>query len=209
MSLLQSQISYTVEEYLAWERETDERQEYLDGQIYAMAGESADHGTICVNLIRVVSTQLLGKSCRAFTKDMKVRSGPAPSRRQPPKGLFSYPDLMVVCGEMQFHDEYRDVLLNPTVLIEVLSPSTEAFDRGEKWARYQTWLPSLTDYLLVSQSKPLIEHFLRQRNGSWLYFPVNGLDGRLHLPSIDCTLPLAEVYDRIAFPAEVPESPGE
>jgi Uma2 family endonuclease len=110
---------------------------------------------------------------------------------------------------MKFHDEHRDVLLNPTVIIEVLSPTTEAFDRGEKWARYQTWLPSLTEYLLVSQSKPLIEHYRRQPDGGWLYSLVSGLEESVSLASIGCTLRLADVYDRIVFPVEPPERADE
>ncbi len=107
---------------------------------------------------------------------------------------------------MKFHDEHRDVLLNPTVIIEVLSPATEVFDLGEKWARYQMWLPSLTDYLLVSQSKLLIEHYRRQPDSEWLYSSVNGLEGSMSLASIGCTLRLADFYDRIVFSAELPES---
>jgi Uma2 family endonuclease len=209
MSLPQSQlVRYTVEEYLALERESEERHEYLDGEIYAMAGESPDHGAICTNLVVELGSQLRGTPCQVFSKDTKVRSGPAPKPFQSPKGLYSYPDVLVVCGEMKFHDEHRDVLLNPTVIIEVLSPTTEAFDRGEKWARHQTWLPSLTEYLLVSQSKPLIEHYRRQPDGGWLYSSVNGLEGSVSLASIGCTLRLADVYDRIVFPAESPESAG-
>jgi len=101
------------------------------------------------------------------------------------------------------------VLLNPTVVIEVLSPTTEAFDRGEKWFRYQTWLPELSDYLLVSQTKPLIEHFHREADDKWLYSFVKELESSLHLSSIDCTPQLAEVYDRVVFPVEEPESLSE
>jgi Uma2 family endonuclease len=194
-----------VEEYLALERESDERHEYLDGEIYAMAGESPVHGTICTNLVIELGNQLKGTPCQVFTKDMKVRSGPEPKPLQTPKGLYSYPDLLVVCGEMKFHDEYQDVLLNPTVLIEVLSPTTEVFDRGEEWMRYQTWLPSLTDYLLVSQSKPLIEHYSRQRNGGWLYSSTSGFDASVTISSIGCALRLADVYERVVFPAELPD----
>lgn len=209
MSLPQSYVSYSVDEYLALERDSEERHEYLDGQIYAMAGESPEHGAICMNLSRIISTQLLRSPCQAFSKDIKVRSGPTPKHGQTTKGLFSYPDLLVVCGELKFHDEYRDVLLNPRVIIEVLSPATEAFDRGEKWARYQTWLPELSDYLLVSQTNPQIDHFHRRANGEWLYSLVNKLEESLHLISIDYTLQLAEVYDRITFPVEALENLSE
>ena len=200
MSLPHSQPRHTVEEYLALERASEERYQFLDGQVYLMAGESPDHGTICTNLSGQLYNQLRGKPCQVFSKDMKVRSGPQPKSRYESKGLYSYPDLVVICGEAQFHDEYRDVLLNPTAIIEILSPSTEAFDRGEKWSRYQTWLPSLTHYVLVSQAKPQLEHYLRQSNGEWLYSSVKELAGSLYLAAIDCALRLADVYDRIVFP---------
>jgi len=126
------------------------------------------------------------------------------------QGLFSYPDLVVVCGAMQFHDQLRDVLLNPTLIIEVLSPSTEAFDRGEKFRRYRTWLPTLQDYLLVAQDKPLIDHYHRVEENRWELVSVEGLEASLHLASIHCTLRLADVYDRIIFPIEDPDlGPGQ
>jgi Uma2 family endonuclease len=200
--LAHSEILYTVEEYLALERASEERHEYLDGHIYAMAGESPQHGDICTNLTIAIGSQLRGTHCRVWSKDIKVRSGPEPNKGYSTKGFFSYPDLLVVCGEPQFHDQHRDVLLNPTVIIEVLSPTTEAFDRGEKWSRYQAWIPSLNDYLLVLQSKPQIERFLRQPNGEWLYSSVSGLEASLRLSSIDCALRLTDVYDRIIFPVE-------
>lgn len=200
---------YSVREYLVLERESEERHEYLDGQVYAMAGESPEHGTICTNLSGQLYSQLRGKPCRVFSKDLKVRSGPSPVIGQTTKGLYSYPDLIVVCGELKFHDDRRDVLLNPTVIVEVLSPATEAFDRGEKWARYQTWLPELSDYLLVSQSKPQIEHYHRKAGGEWLYSLVSRLEESLHLTSIGCILQLAEVYDRVVFPVEAPELQDE
>jgi Uma2 family endonuclease len=200
MSLPQSQLLFTVEEYLAFERASEERHEYLDGHVYAMAGESLEHGDICTNLTIEVGSQLKGKPCRALSKDTKVRSGPLPLKRGSLKGLFSYPDLVVVCGEAKFHDECRDVLLNPTLIIEVLSPTTEAFDRGEKFRRYRTFNPSLNDYVVVAQGQPLIEHFTRLKDGEWLLAAsVSDRAGGVHLASIDCTLRLSEVYDRIVF----------
>lgn len=127
MSLLRSHTRYSVEEFLALEREAEERHEYLDGQIYAMAGERLEHGAICMNLGGLLYAQLRWKPCQVFSKDMKVRSGPAPKLGQTTKGLHSYPDLLVVCGELKFHDGHRDVLLNPAVIIEVSSPATEGF----------------------------------------------------------------------------------
>lgn len=209
MSLSHTDISYSIDEYLALERDSEERHEYLDGEIYEMAGESPEHGAICTNISGQLYTQLRGTGCQSFSKDIKVRSGPTPKRAHTTKGLFSYPDLLVVCGELRFHDEYRDVLLNPAVIIEVLSPTTEAIDRGEKWSRYQIWLPELSDYILVSQLKPQLEHFHRQSSGEWLYSLVKELESSLHLASINCTLQLADVYDRIVFPTEPPEELSE
>src|SRR5262245_21113539 len=120
---------FTVEEYLGLERASEDRHEYLDGDIYAMTGESPEHGAVCMNLSVSIGAQLRWTPCRAFAKDMQVRSGPVPRPGASMKGLFSYPDLVVVCGVMQFHDQFRDVLLNPICIIEVLSASTEAFDR--------------------------------------------------------------------------------
>ncbi|MBO0725340.1 MAG: Uma2 family endonuclease, partial [Blastocatellia bacterium] len=117
--------------------------------------------------------------------------------------LYSYPDLMVVCGEMQFLDENRDVIINPKVIIEVASPSTEAFDYGEKFLLYRTFNPSLTDYLIVAQDRTSIEHFALREDGLWMIADsVVDLSGRVHITSINCDLQLAEVYDRVEFPEE-------
>jgi Uma2 family endonuclease len=196
---------FTIEEYLTLERAAEERHEYVDGCVYAMAGESPEHGTICFNLATALGPQLRGTACRGFTKDTKVRCGPSPRPGDSREGFFAYPDLVVVCGLMQFHDQVRDVLLNPTVLIEVLSPSTEAFDRGEKFQRYRTWLPTLTDYVMVAQDKPLIEHYQRTTAGRWELTTLEGAEARLSLPSIACTVPLVEVYDRVEFPTRAGE----
>jgi Uma2 family endonuclease len=197
---------YTEDEYLALERASQERREYLDGQIYLMAGESEAHGTICTNLTAETAYQLKGTPCRAFSKDTKVRSGPVPKSRYSAQGLYSFPDLVVVCGEAQYLDEHQDVLINPKVIIEVLSPSTETFDRGEKFARYREHLDSLTDYVLVAQSMPLVEHFARQSTGEWVIAATaKDLSEVVGLNSIGCTLRLSEVYDRIVFPETRPE----
>lgn len=199
MGLPKTKPMYTIDQYLTIERSTEERHEYLDGQIFAMAGESDEHGDISVNLVGTLHSQLKGTPCRAKTKDTKVRSGPLLQSGQSSRCLFSYPDVVVVCGEAEFQDAETDVLLNPTVIVEVLSPSTEAFDRGEKFTRYQTWNPTLTDYLLVSQDQPQIEHYSRQADGSWRYRRHVGLETSFTITSIHCTLNLADVYDRIRF----------
>lgn len=181
---------HSPEEYLAIEREAEFKSEYLNGEIYALAGGSPKHSIITVNVTAIVALQLRGKPCMAFSNDMKVRTrGDA---------LYAYPDLTVVYEEPVFHDRHQDVLLNPAVIIEVLSPPTEADDRGKKFAQYQR-IESLTDYLLVAQEEPRIDHFVRQPGNRWLLTAVSGMEARLAIASIGCTLLLAEVYDK-AFP---------
>ena len=175
----------TGEQYLEIERFSEIRHEYLDGLVYAMAGESRDHSRICFNLAGIIQPQLKDKPCEGFSPNMKVKTGIG--------GLYAYPDLMIVCGEAIFHDEHGDVLLNPTVIFEVLSPSTEKYDRGEKFRRYQQ-IESLQDYVMVSQDKARIENHHRQSDGTWTSTEVNGLNGLLVLSSIDCRIPLVEVY---------------
>ena len=199
----------TVDEYLTEERAAAERHEYLDGLVYAMAGESPDHGRICVNLTRRLAGQLDGSACEVFSKDLKVRCGPMPRTPRALKGLFAYPDLVVVCGALQFHDQAQDVLLNPTVVLEVLSPSTEAFDRGLKFYRYRAWLETLTDYVLVAQDRPLVEQYHQDTSGRWELVTLDRLDASLHLASIGCTVPLADVYARVAFPPRDEEESAE
>jgi len=199
MGLAQTQTVYTIDEYLALEREAEERYQYVDGQIYAMAGESLEHSTICVNLMVILGSQLRGKPCRGLSPNMKIRSGPLQQDRR--SGMFSYADASVVCGEPRFHDPHRDVLLNPTAIFEVLSPSTEAFDRGDKFLRYRSHLDTLADFVLLSTDKPWVEHFQRQAGGLWLYASLEGLDAVLDLPAIACRLPLAEIYERVEFAA--------
>ena len=209
MSLQRSYTPCSVDEYLALERESQERHEYLDGEIHLMPGESPAHGSICTNISGELYVQLKGKDCQVFSKDTKIRSGPAGQSSHTTKGSFSYPDVVVVCGDLKFHDERRDVVVNPTVIIEVLSPTTEAFDRGAKWIRYQTWLLTLSNYLLVSQETAQIDHFRRCENGEWRYSLVQGIEGVLTLDSIDCKLQLADVYDRIVFGMDTPQIVSE
>lgn len=184
---------YTPEEYLELERRAEHKSEYLDGQIYAMAGASPSHSVITVNLTGEVYAQLRGSKCQAYSNDTKVRTSPT--------GLYAYPDLSIVCGEAKFHDEQKDVLINPKVIFEVLSPSTEAFDRGGKFFRYQN-IESFTDYVLIAQDEARVEHLIRQQDGAWLLYILRGLDKKLHIASIDCTISLAGMYDRVTFPEQ-------
>jgi Uma2 family endonuclease len=196
----------TVEQYLRLERAATERHEYLDGRIIAMAGESLPHGIISANLVGLFFAQLKGTPCYAVTKDTKVRSGLGLLSTESSSGMFSYPDILVICGQAEFFDEHRDVITNPVAIVEVLSKSTEAFDRGDKFQRYRTWNPTLQDYLLVSQTKPHIEHFHRQPHGGWSVEDYVGLHTAVALSSVPCVLKLADVYDRIAFPEEPTET---
>jgi Uma2 family endonuclease len=130
---------------------------------------------------------------------MKIRSGPFFKEQKTNKGMFSYADVSVVCGEPQFHDKFQDVLINPTVIIEILSESTEGFDRGEKFIRYRTHIPTLQDYVLVLQTLPLIQVYSRHSDG-WLMTDALGLESSIRVPSIDCHLSMSEVYERVEFP---------
>jgi Uma2 family endonuclease len=192
----------TEPEYLAIERASGERHFFIDGEIYAMAGDSPAHGDISASLVGTVVIQLKGSPCRARTKDTKVRSGPTLAAGETRRCVYSYPDLVVICDQPEYLDEQEDVILNPKVIMEILSASTEAFDRGEKFLRYQTWNASLTDYLLISQDQPRIEHYTRQADGTWIYRHTIGLAASVEISSIACTLRLADVYDRIVFSHE-------
>jgi len=191
---------YTFEQYLKIEREADERSEFIDGEIYAMAGESGKHGDISMNLAASLGIQLRGTNCRGRTKDTKVRSGSV--KEQFGKGMISYPDLVVICGEPEYHDKHKDIVLNPAVIVEVLSESIAEFDRGTKFMRYRSFNPTLTDYILVSQDEAHVEHYIRQANDDWILREYYGADKSFRIDSIECSLNLADVYDRVEFEQE-------
>jgi Uma2 family endonuclease len=199
MALPKEKLLYTVEQYLEMERASEERHEYVDGYVYKMAGESIEHGRSNVNILAILDFQLRGNPCEAFSPNMKIRSGPYFKEQKTNKGMFSYADVSIVCGEPQFHDKFRDVLLNPTAIIEILSESTERYDQGEKFRRYRTHIPSLQDYVMVFQTIPLIQVYSRRPDG-WLMTDAMGLEGAIRVPSIDCYLSMSEVYDRVEFP---------
>ncbi len=190
---------FTIEQYLALERAAAERHEYIDGEIIAMAGEKLPHGIISTNLIGLFVAQLKGTPCFAVAKDTKVRSGLGVVPARNVSGMFSYPDILIVCGEPEYFDDVGDVIVNPSAIVEVLSPSTESFDRGEKFQRYRTWNATLNDYMLVSQTRPCIEYFRRLPDGTWNMREAVGLEATVAIESIGCELKLADVYDRITF----------
>ncbi|MGL6096963.1 MAG: Uma2 family endonuclease [Fimbriiglobus sp.] len=214
----------TVGEYLERERASTERHNYLDGIVFpvygplpgmvGMAGESLSHGRVSGNVFAAIHAQLRGKPCEVFTKDTKVRSGPAgPWNPRATAGMYSYPDVVIVCGTPVVPDDRSDVVLNPKVVLEVLTDSTESFDRGEKFERYARWNPTLTDYLLARQNRPHVEHFTRQPDGSWRYVSVAELDTAVEIPSINVVLRLADIYDRVEFAeptdTRIPGGPDE
>jgi Uma2 family endonuclease len=183
----------TPEEYLALERQAETKSEYWQGETYALAGASRQPNLVAANLTAALNLQLRSRPCEVYVSDMRVKVARADH--------YSYPDVAVVCGQAEFEDRSEDTLLNPTVLIEVLSPSTEAYDRGTKFEFYRM-LESLSDYLLISQSKPTIEHFTRQPDDRWLMGTYKGLEAVAPILSIGCELRLADVYDKVTWPAE-------
>ncbi len=180
------------EEYLEFEREAEERHEFINGKIVKMAGESLSHSRISVNLTTEIGVQLRQKNCEALSSNMKVRTTT--------KSLFAYPDLTVVCGEPKFHDVKKDVLINPAVIFEVLSPSTERYDRNEKFQYYKNETPSLADYILVSQDKFLVEQFTKQEDESWRYRSFDRAEDVLQIDSIEAEVALQDIYLRVEFP---------
>ncbi len=196
MALPKKEPYYTPEEYLAFERAADAKHEYLDGQIYAMAGGTPLHNQVCFNTNVAIGVQIKGTNCIGYTSDQKIRTDPM--------DLFSYPDLTIVCGQPVFHDKHKDVILNPRVIIEVLSPNTEDYDRSQKFARYQS-LKSLSDYILISQNRPSVEHFVRQKGKrQWLFTIETEMAAEIVIASINCKLKLADIYDRVVFPYSKP-----
>jgi Uma2 family endonuclease len=192
----------TPEEYLAFEEEADEKHEWWDGEVIAMPGNSKEHVTINANVIGELHTRLKGTPCGVVTSDLRVRTPTFRSHRGQ-RGLYTYPDATVFCGEAELDHEVKgsDTLKNPKLLIEILSPSTESNDRGGKFERYQT-IESFREYVLVSQSEPHIQVFLRQDDGAWKISWYRGLDAVARFDSINVDLPLVDVYDRIEFEDE-------
>ena len=182
----------TPEEYLAIERKAEYKSEYFNGEMFAMSGASERHVNIVANLMYLLVGQLRGRSCKAYASDLRVRVSLT--------GLYTYPDVIVVCGQPQFADDQRDTLLNPTLIVEVLSESTKDYDRGGKFEHYRT-LDSFSEYVLIAQDRCHVEHFVRQPDKRWLLAETNRLEDTIHLLSIDCDLALAEVYDKVETPA--------
>ena len=178
----------TPQDYLAQERKAETKSEYYAGQVYAMSGAGEAHNLVVTNIIIALGSRLRKRPCKVYPSDMRVKVSPT--------GLYTYPDVTVVCGEPEFDDKQKDTLLNPTMIIEVLSESTEAYDRGKKFAHYRT-LDSLAEYLIIAQDAVAIDRYVRQYDGRWLLTAYRGLQAVAMLEAIDCELPLAEVYDKV------------
>ncbi len=188
-----NQPLYTLEEYLASERKAEFRNEFVSGRISSRKGSSRWHNVIMGNIVHGLSRRLRKSLHETYPSDMKVLIGAAAS--------CVYPDVTVTTNDPQFLDHHNDVLLNPLVIVEVLSESTEADDRGATFALYQR-IESLQEYVLIAQDKPRVERYVRQPNGQWLYGSVDGLEGKVALDSLGISLPLAEIYARVAFTPE-------
>lgn len=191
MSALPQQPYYmTVKRYLAYDRDSDIKNEYADQKIFAMAGAKRRHNLVCTNIVRKYGNRISDNGCEIYQSDMRVQAANAKSYR--------YPDVVMVCGEAQFADSGQDTLVNPTVLIEVLSKSTAEVDRITKAWEYRQ-IPSLQDYLVVASDKATVEWYHRQDNGSWLISMIEGLDQHIRLESVKCSLLLGDMYEKIDF----------
>ena len=190
MSTLTARTYLIPEEYLTWERKQPFKNEYHNGQIIAMSGASRAHNLITMNMANQFYTQLVAQSCEVYPGDMRVRTKPTVS--------YFYPDVIVVCGEPRFEDDTFDTLLNPVLIVEVLSPSTAAFDRGEKFEHYKQ-LSSLQEYMLISQNRVHVERYLRQ-DTQWILTEFRKIDEMIHLLSNRCKLSVRDIYTLVKFP---------
>jgi len=193
MSFAAAKPRLTPEEYLAIERNADHKSEYFAGEIFAMAGDSERHNLIVTNVSGELSALLKKRPDKVYSNCMRVKISQS--------GVYTYPDVVVVCRSPSFEDERKDTLLNPTLIVEVLSESTEAYDRGKKFEHYRR-IASLDEYLLIAQDRCRIEQFIKQNDGKWLFSEVNSPGAIVKLPSVDCELAVAEVYDKVEFEKE-------
>lgn len=183
----------SIEEYLTLEASAESRHEYIGGEIVAMTGASIVHNQIKQNISRFFDDPLDAQGCNLYTSDMRVMVRDT--------GAFMYPDAVVVCGEIDKETHGGESILNPSIIIEILSHSTESYDRGLKWAYYKL-IPSLQEYLLVTQSRPYVEQYTRQSDNSWRYVTYTGLDSLIFFPSVEVELSLRDLYRKVQFGTE-------
>lgn len=188
----------TPEQYLEIERAAEYKSEYYGGEMFAMAGAREAHNLVVTNTVRELSSQLRSRPCRVYSNDMRVRIAAT--------NLYTYPDVVAVCGDPRFLDEQRDTLLNPVLLVEALSPSTEAYDRGRKFEHYKT-LDSLREYLLIATDRAHADLYARQADGRWLLTSASGMDEALILDSVDARLLMADIYDKVELTANAVAGP--
>ncbi len=182
---------YTLEEYFELERVSEERYEYFNGEAFCMSGVSPNHAQIESNLITALNTKLRDRGCRVFPANLRIKVPAAPPYR--------YPDMVVLCDKPVYEKIGGiETLTNPTLIVEVLSPSTEAYDRGDKFSYYKS-ISGFQEYLLVAQHRPHVTQFVKQTAAFWRQTEVNNLDSSLHLPSVDCVLDLNEIYRDVEF----------
>jgi Uma2 family endonuclease len=186
----------TPEAYLEAELAAETKHGYYGGQVFAMAGASLEHNQVTRNIGGQLYPQLRGGPCQFFLGDLRVKVEET--------GLYTYPDVVAVCGEIRRDPLNRDTLTNPTLIIEVLSPSTEDYDRGRKFMQYRK-IESLKEYILVSQDKPWVEHFTRQPDGRWILAEVGGMEDSLKLSSVGAEIQLSDIYENVEF---APEASG-
>jgi len=184
----QTKVYYTPDEYLALERKAEYKSEYFNGEIFAMTGASRRHNLVAANVLAALHLQLRKRPCEIYSSDMRVKVSPT--------GLYTYPDVVIVCGEPMFDDEQKDTLLNPTVLVEVLSKSTASYDRGEKFEHYRK-VKSLAEYLVIAQDKYHVEQYTKQSDDRWLLWETDDPQKTIRLSSIECDLALADIYDKV------------
>lgn len=186
--------SLTAQEYLAIERDTPIKHEFYRGEVFAMGGASTEHNQITFNLAGTLHAALKNRDCVAYVNDMRVNV--------PATGLYTYPDVVVTCEKPRFEDKQLDTLLNPQVVIEVLSDSTAAYDRGKKLVQYMQ-IESLRECLLVAQNQALVQHYVRgQDGGPWTIRAITGLDATVEIAAISCQLAMADIYAKVEFPPE-------
>lgn len=185
---------YTFEEYLELDGNSEERWEFWDGEIFCMSGASASHERIVRNMLLQLTLKAGRKGCEAFTSNIRIKVPDAPPYR--------YADVSALCGEAQFEKLGGvDALVNAQLIVEILSPSTEAYDRGDKFTHYKS-IPTFSEYLLVAQHRPHVTRLYRRDDGTWIHTEANDLEAVLELSALDCTLPLNEIYSGVSFNAE-------
>jgi Uma2 family endonuclease len=188
----------SVDDYLALEQSSDVKHEYFDGEIFNMAGGTASHSLVAANWIRELGNALTARGCRVFSSDMMVGV---------PTGLRTYPDVSVTCESPRYEDDRELTLLNPLLVVEVLSESTEAYDRGRKFNHYQT-IPSLREYVLVATDRAHVDHFTRLDDGRWALTTYDGLETSVDLPTLGAKIAMSETYTGVEFPPEPPQEPA-